>query len=196
MIHRKLPMGLLCLMVCTVLVLLRCPVCGAAEEEGEKAFSVGKTLPQFTLDAPASAKERKYLGVKEGKTFSLTQLPAKIVVLEIFQVTCHHCRKQAPILNKVYKLIRQDSAMRNDIKMLGLAAKGTEDLVGLWRRQLRVPFPLFTDPELEIWKKIGKPGTPCTMVLTSNAKVLSAHLGELKDSGKFFSEIKAFYKNQ
>jgi peroxiredoxin len=179
-----------------VLVLFWCPVCGAADEKGDKAFSPGKTLPQFTLNAPVSAKERKYLSVKKGQSFSLTQIPAKIVVLEIFQVTCHHCRKQAPIINRVYKLIKQDPDMRNDIKMIGIAAKGTEDYVGLWKKQLRVPFPLFSDPELDIWKKIGKPGTPCTMVLSNSAKVLSCHLGEMKDALKFFKEIKAFYEKQ
>lgn len=195
MIQRKLQKGSLCLMVCIVLVLYWYPVYGS-EKKGEKAFSPGKTLPQFTLDAPASAKERKYLGVKEGQPFSLTQIPAKIVILEIFGVFCPHCRKQAPLLNKVYKLIRQDPDMRNDVKMIGIAAKGTEDLVGLWKKQLRVPFPLFIDPELDIWKKIGKPGTPCTMVLSQSGKVLSAHLGKMEDSGKFFSEIKAFYEKQ
>jgi hypothetical protein len=196
MIQKKLLRSALYLMVCVVLVLSWCPVCGAADKKGEEAFSPGKTLPQFTLDAPVSAKQRKYLGLKEGQSFSLTQIPAKIVVLEIFQVTCSHCRKQAPILNRVYKLIQQDSDMRNDIKMIGIAAKATEDLVGLWRRQLKVKFPLFPDPELDIWKKIGKPGTPCTMVLSHSDKVLSSHLGEMDDSLEFFKEIKAHYKKQ
>ena len=195
MIQKKLLRSSLYLMVCIVLVLSWCPVYGS-ETKGEKAFSPGKTLPQFTLDSPASAKERKYLGVKEGKPFSLTQIPAKIVVLEIFGVFCPHCRKQAPLLNKAYKMIRQDPDMRNDVKMIGIAAKGTEDLVGLWKKQLRVPFPLFADPDLDIWKKIGKPGTPCTIVLSNSAKVLSAHLGEMEDSGEFFKEIKTFYKKQ
>ena len=80
--------------------------------------------------------------------------------------------------------------------MIGIAAKGTRDLVEVWRKQLRVPFPLFTDPKLAIWKKVGKPGTPCTMVLTNSARVLSAHLGAIKDAGEFFSEIKTFYEKQ
>jgi thiol-disulfide isomerase/thioredoxin len=160
----------------------------------KKAFSPGNTLPEFKLVAPASADEQLYLGLKARKPFTLSQIPAKLIILEIFGVFCPHCRIQAPILNKIHNFIQRDQDLNNDIKIIGIAAKGNRDQVLTWKMYFRVPFPLFPDTKLHIWRKIGKPDTPCTLLMTPSGKVLSTHLGPTEDVEEFFRRIKEFHK--
>ncbi len=172
------------------------PAFGNKKKNKGEAIQEGMTLPQFTLKAPDSSDEQKYLGLNDLKSFSLSQIPAKIIIFEVFSIYCPHCRIQAPVLNKVYKLIQQDPQLINGIKMLGLAAAADKRKVDRWKQALHVPFPIIPDPETIIWKKIGKPGVPCTLVLTSNGKVLLAHYGSAEDKEEFFRRIIKIYKEQ
>jgi len=169
---------------------------GTTESEEAKTISTGMNLPQFTLDAPGSANELKYLGLEEVKSFNLSQIPAKIIVLEIFSIYCPHCRLQAPELNKVYNFIKQDSELSNGIKMVGIAAGAGKKEVDGWKKTLHVPFPLFPDPETTIWKKFGKPGVPCTLVVSNSGKVLATHFGHTENIEDFFRQVKKFYSEQ
>lgn len=161
--------------------------------EKEKAFSPGKTLPQFTLGAPASAEEQEYLALEKREPFSLSQIPCKLIIFEIFSVFCLHCRRQASILNRIYEFVQQDPDLVNDIKMIGIAAKNKRDQVDTWKMYFDVPFPLFPDPRSDIWQKIGKPDTICTLVLTTSGKVLATHLGATQGIEEFFREIRGFH---
>ncbi|MBW1851223.1 MAG: TlpA family protein disulfide reductase, partial [Deltaproteobacteria bacterium] len=130
------------------------------------------------------------------KPFSLAQVPAKLIVLEIFSVYCPHCRNQAPKLNKIYKLIQKDMELSPDIKMIGIAAASDQNKTDKWKTTLRVPFPLFADSEADVWKKLGKPGVPYTLLVSSSGKVLSTHSGVTEDTDEFFRHIKNILKQQ
>jgi len=69
-----------CVMVIFSLALFHLPAYG----DIGKPITVGETLEEFTLDPPQSAAEREYLGLKDEKAFKLSQLPAKLVLIEIF----------------------------------------------------------------------------------------------------------------
>jgi len=169
---------------------------GDKESNKVKTISEGMILPQFTLNAPGSSDEQKYLGLKDMEPFPWSQISAKIIILEIFSFYCPHCRKQGPVLNKIYKFIQQDPELANNIKMLGLAAGGDQSKVDMWRSSLHVPFPLYTDPDTSIWQKLGKPGVPCTLIVTSSGKVLAVHYGATEDTEEFFRQIKKIYEEQ
>lgn len=169
---------------------------GTTKSEETKTISTGMNLPQFALDAPGSAKEQKYLGLTELKPFSLSQVPAKIIVLELFGIYCPHCRKQAPELNKVYNFIKNNPQLSNGIKMVGIGAGANKNQVDGWKTTLHVSFPLFPDPETTIWQKFGKPGVPCTFIVSDTGKVLATHLGHTEDIEAFFRQIKKFYFEQ
>lgn len=106
---------------------------------------------------------------------------------------CLHCRRQASILNRIYEFVQQDPDLVNDIKMIGIAAKNKRDQVDTWKMYFDVPFPLFPDPRSDIWQKIGKPDTICTLVLTTSGKVLATHLGATQGIEEFFREIRGFH---
>jgi len=191
---RQLIRRFVCLIVCFFLGLSGYPAYGSGGEEATQTISVGNDLPKFTLDAPGSEKEKQYLALINPKTFSLLEIPAKLIVLEIFSVFCPHCKMQADKLNKLYDLINQNSELSHDIKMIGIAAGADQTMTGKWKKNLKVPFPLFADPKFEIFKKFGQPGVPYTLVVTNSGKVMSIHSGTTKDVENFFRHIKKCHK--
>lgn len=193
MIHINMVIRSFFLFICIYLSLLYFSTSEAKSSEETKTIATGMNLPEFKLDAPGNANEQKYLGVTERESFCLSQVSAKILILEIFSIYCPHCRKQAPVLNKIYQLIKQDSSLSNGIKMIGICAGAQKSQVDGWRTTLHVPFPLFADPETTIWQKFGKPGVPCTLVVSDTGKVLATHFGATEDTEAFFRQIKSFY---
>ncbi|MBW1829567.1 MAG: TlpA family protein disulfide reductase [Deltaproteobacteria bacterium] len=183
-----------CMAVLIFLCLSGSPTYATEEESAPEIISVGMNLPQITLDAPASKKDKEYLSLKTGEPFSLSQIPAKLIVLEIFSVYCPHCRMQAPKLNKVYKLIQLDMELSPDIKMIGIAALDDQNKTDKWKTTLHVPFPLFADLNADIWGKFGKPGVPYTLLISNSGKVLSTNSGVTEDTDDFFRHLKNVFR--
>jgi peroxiredoxin len=176
--------------ICVFLCIFVNPVHGSEEKSAPKAVSAGMKLPQFTLDVPSSEKEQQYLGLKNPKPFSLSEISAKLIVIEIFSVYCPHCRKQAPQLNKLYKLIQQDPKLSQDIKMIAVAAGADQSKTDKWKETFHIPFPVLADQDTEIWKKFGQPGVPYTLVVSTCGTVLSDHAGATEDVEELFRHIK------
>jgi len=172
------------------------PLAVSREVESEPGNGIvpGTHLPEFVLNAPSSINDQKYLGLSERKPFSLSKVCAKIIVLEIFSIYCPHCRKQAPMLNKIYHLIKQDAELFRGIKMVGIGAGCTASQLAGWKSAFHVPFPLFHDPNGDVWKKLGKPGVPCTLVLSTEGKVLAVHFGPTEKIEEFFVQLKKLYE--
>jgi hypothetical protein len=67
-------------LACLMLVLQ----CYSAYGAGVEPIAVGTQLPQFTIGTPNSPEVQKYLGLKDDKPFTLSQVDAKLVVIDIF----------------------------------------------------------------------------------------------------------------
>jgi peroxiredoxin len=176
---------------------ISCPFSfGDDSPEEFKLISAGMKIPQFVLHPPGSVEDQKYLGLKDPNPFSIDHISAKIVILEVFSFYCPHCRNLAPAMNKLYGFIQQDTKLSNDIKMIGIGAGTEKSKTDLWKTSMRVPFPLFSDADTSIWKKLGKPGLPCTLVVSKSGEVLITHFGVIEDIEAFFSSIKEYHKNK
>lgn len=157
----------------------------------------GMELPKFKIILRSSAQERQYLGLKEDlENFSISEVPAKIILLEIFSVTCPNCKIQAPKLNNVYKLIQLNNEISSDIKLIGIAVGCDYTVLEKYKASMSIPFPLFPDENYIVWQQLGKPGIPCTLLISGNGKVLTSHFGVTKDEEDLFRQIKEFYKQQ
>ena len=66
---------LVCLAACVPLMR---PASGCAE-----GLAIGSTLPSFVLPVPATQDEMNYLGLKERAPFSLSQISAKLILIEV-----------------------------------------------------------------------------------------------------------------
>jgi len=161
---------------------------------GAEKVSPGATLPRFTLSSPDDPEIQQYLGLKNLKSFTLSQIPAKLILIEFFSLYCPICHKQAPAANKVYKVVRQDPALNKDIKMIGIGTGNNQREVEAFKTNLRVPFPLFADIDFKIHKKIGEPRTPFTILTTNKGKVLLIHSGVVEDTDEFIGKIKKIHE--
>jgi thiol-disulfide isomerase/thioredoxin len=161
------------------------------------AIADGKELPKFKIVARSSAQERQYLGLKEDvEIFSISEVSAKIIIIEIFSINCPSCRKQAPILNNVYKFVEYNDQLSSGIKMIGIAVGCDYAELEKWKSSMSVPFPLFSDENYIVWQQLGKPGIPCTLLINGDGKVLASHFGVSKNEEDLFRQIKKLYKQQ
>ncbi|MDB4444564.1 TlpA family protein disulfide reductase [bacterium] len=165
--------------------------------QGKKKFlSEGMTLPQFTLSEPLGKAEQTYLGLKDRQPFELSQVPAKLVLIELFEVNCGICNEQAPLSNKLYNIIKHNEELSRDIKMIGIGAGNNVKQIGVYKKKKRVPFPLFTDQKFEIFRKVGRPGVPFHILVDQKGNVLLTELGLIEDVEEFFREIVKVYEQQ
>jgi hypothetical protein len=65
------------LLLATLLIFLAAPVLGAGK------LNIGPDLPPFTLEKPASAEVQKYLGLQKMEPFGVSQIQAKMVIIEM-----------------------------------------------------------------------------------------------------------------
>src|SRR5208337_4401542 len=75
-------------------------------DPGEEGSPVKLALPP-----PDSAQTQTYLGLDAMKPFKVSDIRAKIVVIEFMSARCPHCQADAPIMNDIYKTIQADSSL-------------------------------------------------------------------------------------
>jgi peroxiredoxin len=138
--------------------------------------------------------DMEYLGLKAQTSFSLSQIPAKLVLIECLNLYCASCHKQAAVANKVHKLIQEDPALSKDIKVLGICAGSNRTETEDYKDELLFTFPLFPDPNFVVHKMFGSPETPFTILLNNKGKVLFFRYGIVNDVDAFFSKIKQSYQ--
>jgi hypothetical protein len=68
------------LLTCLMLVFYCYSAYGAQSER----IPQGTQLPQFTIGTPNSPEIQKYLGLKDDKPFALSNIGAKLVIVEFF----------------------------------------------------------------------------------------------------------------
>jgi hypothetical protein len=160
------------------------------------AMSPGSTLPGFQIPMPDSPEIKAYLGVKGSQTFSLSQVPAKLLVVEFFDVFCLVCQKDAPILNRLFKFIQEDQDLSKNIKMAGFALGSDPQDLAIFRRKYKVEFPLFADPKKLVQTASKITAVPLIVVANKNGKVLMSHRGLIENLDAFWVELRKHYKAQ
>ncbi|HKJ64593.1 MAG TPA: TlpA disulfide reductase family protein [Desulfopila sp.] len=121
-----------------------------------------ETLPEISLAVPESTEERAYLGLekKPGETFSLAEVDADILLIELFSMYCPYCQAEAPRINVLYDLALRQEEHDVDIRLVGLGASNTQFEVDHFRDTYDIAFPLFPDKSMTFYKKLGGEGTP------------------------------------
>ncbi len=158
--------------------------------------AVGGQLPDFKLTAPKSSADKNYLGVSGiffSGPFTVPQIKAKVVILQIFSMYCPYCQKDAPHVNSLYNKIENDPALKGKIKLMGIGAGNSEYEVGLFKKKYQIPFPLFSDGDFKIHKLMGEVRTPYFIGVKINPdgshQVFYSRLGAIEKNENFLNEI-------
>jgi thiol-disulfide isomerase/thioredoxin len=125
----------------------------------------GAALPPITLPTPEDPDEREYLGLSGSSPFSIPQIKANVVIIEIFSLYCSKCQKIAPEMDKLYYLIESNPGLKNKIKLIGIGAGNSRYEIDVFRKTFHTPFPLFSDDDFAIHQALGDVRTPYFIVV-------------------------------
>ncbi len=147
-----------------------------------RLIKVGDFFPEIHLQVPQNSKERMYLGLSEAKTFTLKDVKAALILVEILSVYCVSCQRQTPAYNKLYELIEKDPQTKGRVKILGIAAGNGDLEVKDFHQRYKVPFPIIPDPGFVMHAAIGGSRTPFSIYVrkvppSQMGLVAGTHLG-------------------
>ena len=155
--------------------------------------AVGTTLPEFRLPAPANPVQRTYLGISDATTFTIPEIKADVVIIEIYSMYCPYCQREAPQVNALYRKIESDPQLKDRIKVMGIAVGNSAFEVDIFRNKYDVPFPLLPDENFLVHKAIGEVRTPYFIGVKINRdgthRVFYSTLGGLKGVDQFLGLV-------
>jgi peroxiredoxin len=158
--------------------------CSRADDSGKEPHL------KFTFPPPDSAQTQEYLGLDAMKRFKVSDIKAKIVVIEVMNSLCQACQANSPIMNEVYKTIQADSGL-TDVKVIAIAIADDKTRVETFKKQFETPFPILIDENSEIMRALSLKATPTAIVVwTKDAKVLFTEPGVIPDADAFVKEVK------
>lgn len=150
-------------------------------------FAVGDRLPDVSMTAPESAEHRNYLGLPpEAARFTLADMDAPAVLIQVFSMYCPICQREAPEVNRLFAAL-QEKGLADRIKLLGLGAGNSNLEVQVFRDRYAVPFPLISDPDYILHRAFLEVGTPYFVLAQPADPPGEGHIVRLSHLGAFDS---------
>jgi peroxiredoxin len=177
--------ALLALAACLALVLG-----GPGRLSGAVAAS---KIAHLKFSGAISDADRQYLGLEKPGAFSLQDIKAPYVLLEIMRTTCLHCVEQTPAMNQLFQLVAK-SPLKGKVKFIGAGESDDEAALQRFKTAHKVSFPLVPDPAWDIGTLFNISGTPTTVLLDKTGKVLMLEEGVFNRASQVFKELKAKIK--
>ncbi len=150
-------------------------------------------MPAFELPMPGSEREKSYLGLSGTGNFTLGQIKAQVLIIEVYSFYCPHCQRSAAQVNELYQKIEERPDLKEKMKMIGIAVTNGTYEVDSYRERYNVPFPLIPDKDTEISQKLGVKGTPTFIGVRVNDKGVAERFyfgeGGFEDTQQFLAKI-------
>jgi peroxiredoxin len=158
-----------------------------------KAPAIGESLPSFKLPIPEDAGAQRYLGLSGTGEFTISQIKAKVVIIQIFSMYCPVCQKEASRVNKLHRTIEKRKDLKDKIRIIGIGTGNTPFEVSFFQKKYEVDFPLFSDEDLSIHRILGELRTPYFIGVKINRdgsnEVFYSRLGQFRDVDSFLKRI-------
>jgi len=155
--------------------------------------AVGERLPPFELPFPHETEAKSYLGLSGTGRFTIPQIKARVVIIQIFSMYCPVCQKEAFRVNELFQAIQKRKDLKDKIKLIGIGTGNTDFEVGFYREKYKVNFPLFSDEDESIYEILGELRTPYYIGVKINRdgsdEVFYSKLGQFRDTSSFLKRI-------
>ena len=180
----------------TVVVMLAVPAMIVAGEVPK----VGDQLTELRLDAPESADQRTYLGLKQPGSFSCTSITGNLLIIEIFSMYCPHCQREAPVVNQLHQTIQTSEVLKGRVKMIGIGVGNSTFEGDHFRKHYKIEFPLFPDEDFVIHQTLGEVRTPFFIITALDSddkgKVLWTGSGNMDPLETFIGRLNRLLKDR
>jgi len=169
------------------------PVVAAAKDPFQ--VDVDK-LAQISFEPPERPDQLAYLGISPGKDFTVSQIKADVILVEIFSMYCPICQREAPRVNEMYQMLEKEPSLRGRFKILGVGTGNTPFEVEIFRKKFLVAFPLVSDENYTLERAFSDRLRTPTFVVLKKGKddsltLVDVHIGHIKDIGKYLREVAA-----
>ena len=153
-------------------------------------IAAGDRLPSLRLAAPQAPEQRAYLGLApDADGFTLDEIRAPVVIIEIFSMYCPHCQREAPTVNRLYQMIEARPEWRDAVRLIGIGVGNSAYEVGFFKETYGIQFPLIPDGDFTVHNALGKPRTPYFLVIRigddRQSHLVYTHLGGFGDPEAF-----------
>ena len=96
-------------------------------------------------------------------------------------------------MDELYERIEKNETLKHRIKIIGIGAGNNAMEIKIFRDSFKVPFPLFTDDDFAIHKKLGQVKTPYFIVVKNEDngghKIIYSKLGAFKKADAFLKSL-------
>ncbi|MCF8054920.1 MAG: redoxin domain-containing protein [Deltaproteobacteria bacterium] len=170
-----------------------------AELAAGAVLDVGNTFPEVVLNVE-DEDDARYLDVggimdlvMGSKKITIHDVKTNFLVIQIFSMYCPYCQADAPRVNTLFGKMRKDPAINDKVKLIGIGAGNTKLEVATFKNKYAIDFPLFSDGDFSIHKKIGEVRTPYFIIVklqgARKGEVLYSRLGTLESVESFLDVI-------
>jgi len=151
-------------------------------------------VPHIKLPVPADAQTREYLGLQQAKgQFSLAQMRADLVIIEIFNMYCPYCQKHAPMTNKLFQLIQGKDNLKGRVKFIGIGIGNSPYEVSIFKKRFKILFPLFDDSHSAVLNSLPGIRTPHYFAVkksgSSQVEMVFSYQGSFDDEKAFLDSV-------
>lgn len=99
---------------------------------------------------------------------------SKVTVVDFFASWCHSCRKEIPLVSKLYRETENSSS----VEILGIDVDKSERKAERFQKRMRINFRVHNDISQEIIRKFNPFGMPALFYI-QNRKVVKVRVGAL-----------------
>lgn len=150
-------------------------------------LKVSSQFGNLKFSQTISPADQKYLGLTQPGAFTLQDVRAPYILIEVLNANCPHCMEQAPAMNRLYRLV-EGSELKGRLKFIGVVSNSQAAAQG-WKKDYKVPFALVADPDWEIGTTFNITGTPTTVVVDKAGQVIVLHDGVFSDANRAFKQL-------
>lgn len=142
------------------------------------------------LSSAAALEEAKDFELKgiDGKTYTLSGLKGKVVLINFWATWCKYCIKENPSLDRLYKKFSNDEFI-----VLGISIDRSAMKVKNYLQKNSLSYPVLLDSKGEVFvRTYTVMGVPATFLINKEGFIVEKLMGKQNfDSNKFVKSINA-----